>query len=74
MTAFDSGVFREKNNTANAMIRWQLVRAFELGTGRDHRPNIELERDVCQVFHEPEDSIYRFRTYSISYDRRPNAQ
>ena len=38
------------------MIRQHLVRAFERGAWRDHRPSIELERGSSQVFHEPEDS------------------
>ena len=42
-SAFDSGVFLEKKNTANAMIRWQLLRAFERGARRDHTPNIGLK-------------------------------
>jgi len=55
-SAVDSGVFREKKNTANAMIKQHLVRAFERGAGRDHRPNIGLQRYICEVFHGMEDS------------------
>ena len=40
------------------MIRWQLVRAFERGARRNHIPNIELQRYICEVFHVMEDSIY----------------
>ncbi len=40
------------------MIRQHLVRAFERGAGRDHRPNIELERDVCEVTFAMEDSTF----------------
>jgi hypothetical protein len=43
-------------NTANAMIKQHLVRAFERGAGRDHRPNIGLQRYICEVFHGMEDS------------------
>ena len=57
-SAFDSGVFREKNNSANAMIKKHLMRAFERGAWRDHRPNIGLKRGSSQVFHSREDSIY----------------
>ena len=39
------------------MIRWQLVRAFERGARRNHIPNIELQRYICEVFHGMEDSI-----------------
>ena len=38
------------------MIRWQLVRAFERGARRNHIPNIELQRYICEVFHVMEDS------------------
>jgi len=38
------------------MIRQHFVRAFERGAGRDHRPNIELKRDVCEVTFDMEDS------------------
>ena len=45
---FDSGVFREKNNSANAMVKQHFVRAIERGIRRD-RPNTEKKRYVCQV-------------------------
>ena len=55
---FDSGVFREKNNSANAMIRWQLVRAFERGARRGHRTNTGLKTDACEVIFDTEDSMW----------------
>jgi len=40
------------------MIRQHLVRAFERGAWRDHTPNIGLQRCICEVTSEPEDSKY----------------
>jgi len=54
--AFDFGVFLEKNNSANAMIRQDFVRAFERGVIPYHMPNIELNTDSSQVFRAMEDS------------------
>ena len=67
ISAFDSGVFREKNNSANAMIRQHSVRAFERGAGRDHRPNIELKRDVCEVTFDMEDSNLQFENRRVNF-------
>ena len=56
---FDSGVFREKNNNANAMIKQHFVRAFERGARRGHRTNTGLKTDACEVIFDTEDSNNR---------------
>ena len=38
------------------MIKQHFVRAFERGARRNHIPNIELQRYICEVFHVMEDS------------------
>ena len=59
----DKKYYREKNNSANVMIKQHFVRGFERGARRDHTPNIGLKRGVCQVTFETEDSMY-FSLYS----------
>jgi hypothetical protein len=71
ISAFDSGVFREKNNSANAMVNKHFVRGFERGARRDHTPNIGLKRGVCQVTFEAEDSIkFSLRQFSAAAQSR----
>ena len=50
--------------TANAMIKQHFVRAFERGAGRDHRPNIGLQRYICEVFHGMDDSRILVSSFS----------
>jgi len=53
------------------MIICQLVRAFERGAIRDHRPNIRLIMDCSQIFHELGDSRKFYETRARRARRTP---
>lgn len=55
-------MFREKKNSANAMIKQHFVRAFERGARRGHRTNIGLKADTCEVIFDMEDSTFKLST------------
>ena len=56
------------------MIRQHFVRAFERGAGRDHRPNIELKRDVCEVTFDMEDSKFNQNCAGVLYSNYANEE
>jgi hypothetical protein len=49
------------------MIRQHIVRAFERWAGRDHTPNIGLQRGVCQVTFVTEDSTFEPEASTITH-------
>ena len=52
------------------MIRCHFVRAFERGARRNHIPNIELQRYICEVFRGMEDSTIFLLESDCFYDNR----